>query len=151
MMLRNIFCILLQDSSAAEYASQAEVDEHVAKAVLRFDDTELVLGIRRANGNPQSPIFDVFWQELQHYLDKITAVDERKHGDVLHMPLAIPVCHLQELIKKRLEEKFPVSTPVILSQEWIRLVFSIKPVYRESLTLYWPFQCEIWHSDSLTA
>ena len=64
MMLRNIFRTLLQDSSAAEYASQAEVDEHVAKAVLRFDDPELVLDLRRANGNPQSTIFYVFWQEL---------------------------------------------------------------------------------------
>ena len=112
-MLRNIFRTLLQDSSAAEYASQAEEDEHVAKAVLRFDDPELVLDLRQANGNPQSAIFDVFWQELQHYLDEITAVDERRHGDVLHMPLAISVRHLQELIKKRLEEKFPVSTPAI--------------------------------------
>ena len=59
MMLRNIFHTLLQDSSAAEYALQAEVDEHVAKAVLRFDDPELVLDLRRANGNPQSAFFCV--------------------------------------------------------------------------------------------
>ena len=33
-MLQNTFRTLLQDSSAAEYALQAEVDEYVAKAVL---------------------------------------------------------------------------------------------------------------------
>ena len=124
MMLRNIFRTLLHDSSAAKYASQAEVDEDIAKAVLRFDDPELVLDLRRANGNPQSAIFYVFWQQLQDYLDEITAVDERRYGDVLHMPLAISVRYLQELIKKRLKEKFPVSTPAIPSQEWIRLQFS---------------------------
>ena len=42
----------------------------------------------------------------------------------MHMPLTISVHHLQELIKKRLEETFPVSTPAIPSQEWICLQFS---------------------------
>ena len=37
MMLQNIFRTLLQDNSAAE---------HVAKAVLRFDDPELVLDLQ---------------------------------------------------------------------------------------------------------
>ena len=91
---------------------------------MLFDDPELVLDLRRANGNPQSTIFDAFWRELPDYLDEITAVDERRHGDVMHMPLTISVYHLQELIKKRLEEKFPVSTPAISLQEWIRLQFS---------------------------
>ena len=127
------------------------MDEHVAKAVLRFEDLELVLDLRRANGNPQSTIFDVFWKELQHYLDEVTAVGERRHGDILYTPLAISVCHLQKLIKKRLEEKFPVSTPAIPSQEWICLQFSPANPFTEKALCYRPFQREIWHSDSATA
>ena len=136
MMLRNIFRTLMQDSSAAEYASQAEGDEQVANAGLRFDNPELVIDLRRANANPQSTIFDVFWKEFQHYLDEITAVDERQHRDVLHMPLAISVCHLQELIKKRLEEKFPVSSPAIPSQEWKRLQFSPSNPFTQKALCY---------------
>ena len=47
--------------------------------------------LRKANGNP---ILDCFWQELQAYLDELLlAVDDRRHGETLHMPLAISVRH----------------------------------------------------------
>ncbi len=89
MVLRNIYRTLLQDSSSAQYSSEAAVDERVAKAVLQLDDPQMVMDLRRMNGKP---IFDAFWQELQLYLDETNlAVDERRHGDVLHMPLAISV------------------------------------------------------------
>ena len=37
------------------------------------------------NGKPDSTIFDHFWNIFWCVL----AVDERRHGDVMHMPLAI--------------------------------------------------------------
>ena len=57
-------------------------------------------------------------------LDEVTlAVDERRHGDVMHMPLAISVRNLQEIISGRLMEKLPDFLPLIPSQEWLRLQF----------------------------
>ena len=70
--------------------------------------------------------FDYFWEELQAYLDEITpAVDERRHSEVLHMQYAVSVrhCHLHEVIAERLQQKFPDTTPVIRSSEWLRLQF----------------------------
>ena len=123
MILRNMYHTLLYDSSSPEYAGQAEVDERVANAILNVDDPEIVLDLRRANGKLNSTIFDKFWDELQAYFDEMTlAVDERRRGDVLHMPLAIPIRQLQEVIE-RLTKKFPDATPPIPSQEWIRLQF----------------------------
>ena len=85
----------MQDGSAAQFSPEAAVDEHVAKAVLQLDDPQIVVDLRRMNGKPNSTIFDTFWQELQLYLDETNlAVDERRHGDVLHMPLAISICNL---------------------------------------------------------
>ena len=102
MILRNIYHTLLHDSSSPEYAGQAEVDERVANVILHVDDPEIVLDLRRANGKPNSTIFDKFWDELQAYFDEMTlAVDERRHGDVLHMPLAISIRQLQEVIVER--------------------------------------------------
>ena len=57
----------------------------------------VVLDLCKANGNPKSTTSDTFWREGQAYLDEITlAVDDRRHGETLHMPLAIPVCHLRK-------------------------------------------------------
>ena len=67
MIRRNIYRTLLQDGSAAQYSSEAAVDERVAKAVLQLDDPQIVMDLRRMNGKPNSTIFDAFWQELQLY------------------------------------------------------------------------------------
>ena len=99
MFLRNIYRTLLQDCSAAEYSSEADVDERVAKAVVELDDPDIVLDLRKLNGKPNSTMFDEFWHELQLYMDEVNlAVDERRHGDVLHMPLAISIRNLQEIV-----------------------------------------------------
>ena len=50
-------------------------------------------------------------------------MDERRHGDVLHMPFATSLRHLRELIQARLKAKFPNQCPPIPCLEWIRLQF----------------------------
>ena len=116
--------MLSNDSSSAEYSSQAQVDEHVARALLDLDDPEILLDLRRCNGKPNATLFNVFWQELQTFLDEIEpAVDERRHGDTLHMPFAVSIRHLRGIVEERLKQKFPDSTPAIRSIEWIRLQF----------------------------
>ena len=137
MILCNIYRILLHDSSAPQYASEAQVDECVAKAVLQLDDPEIILDLRRTNGKPNSTIFDEFWDELQSYLDEIIlAVDERRHGDVMHMPFAVSIRHLLELITERLKSKHPDSTVAIPSQEWVRLQFWPANAYTERAVRY---------------
>jgi len=58
------------------------------------------------NGNPKCTKFDAFWNELEEYLEEITtAVNERTQVDVMHIPLAISIRHLQDLITNRLQTK----------------------------------------------
>ena len=71
MVLRNIHRTLLGDCSSAEYSSQAKVDERVTRALVDVNDPDIVLDLRRLNGKPTSSTFDVFWSELQSYLDEI--------------------------------------------------------------------------------
>lgn len=121
MVLRNMYRTLLHDSTCS---AQPEVDERVAKAVLELDDPEVLLDLRKSNGNPKTSLFDSFWEELQAYLDEITpAVDDRRHGEVLHMPYAVSARHLREIVAERLKQKFPDSSPAIPSTEWLRLQF----------------------------
>ena len=120
MLLRNIYRTLLNDESAPYCAVQGKIDERVALAVISVDDPDIIL----ANGNPSSTIFDTFWQELQAYLDELLlAVDDRRHGEALHMPLAISVRHLREKIIERLHSAYETVMPAVPSEEWIRLQF----------------------------
>ena len=65
------------------------------------------------NGKPNSTM--LFGNlELHLYLDETSlAVDERRHGDVMHMPQAI--LNLQEVIAGQLKEKY---TPPVPLQDW---------------------------------
>lgn len=50
------------------------------------------------------------------YFDEMTlALDERRHGNVLNMPLATSIRQLQEVVTERLKKKFPKSNPRIPS------------------------------------
>ena len=80
MLLRNIYRTLLNNEAASSSAMVAKIDERVAQAVISIDDPDIVLDLRKANGNPKSTTFDRFWQEVQAYLDEMTlAVDDRRH------------------------------------------------------------------------
>lgn len=123
-LLRNIYRNLLDDGSSASCSHETEVDERVAKAVMEIDDPSIVMDLRSLNGKPTSSKFDAFWQELATYLEEITpAVDDRRHGETLHMPLAVSIRDLHEQITQRLKQKHPEEVPVVPSLEWVRLQF----------------------------
>ena len=107
MVLRNIYKTLLHDSSSASNSFEKGVDEQVAKAILEMDDPDIILDLHQTNGHVESSRFDSFWKELQCYFDEITLpVDERRHGNTLHMPLAISVSNLCDIITARLQDKY---------------------------------------------
>ena len=124
MVLRNIYKTLLHDSSSASNSFEKGVDERVAKAILEMDDPDIILDLRQTNGHVESSRFDSFWKELQCYFDEITLpVDERRHGNTLHMPLAISVSNLCDIITARLQDKYPECMPAVPSKSWVRLQF----------------------------
>ena len=66
----------------------------------------------------------MFWEELSKFLEEINpAVDDRRHGETLHMPIAVSIRHLREVIIERLMQRFPGQEKNIPSEEWIRLQF----------------------------
>lgn len=123
-VLRNMYKSLVEDTSASSCAAEKEVDDRIAQAALDLDDTDIILDLRKLNGNPQSSKFDDFWQALDEFLEEsMLAVDDRRHRDILHMPVAISVRHLRETVVERLEKKFPGELRSVPSEEWIRLQF----------------------------
>ena len=123
-ILRSIYRDLTDDSFTAESVLQQKVDERVAKAVLAVESPDIMLDLRKLNGRPKSAHFDEFWAELSRFLEEINpAVDDRRHGETLHMPIAVSIRHLRDMITERLLQKFPGQEVSIPSEEWIRLQF----------------------------
>ena len=137
MVLHNLYRTLLEDQSSASCSAESEVNEPVAWALIEMSDTDIILDLRKTNGSAKSTKFEKFWEEMQSYFDETTlAVDERRHSEVLHMPFAISLHHLRELITTRLNEKFPEITPPVPSLEWIRLQFLPANPYTERALRY---------------
>ena len=85
----------------------------VIQALLDLDDLQLVLDLRELNGNPHSTRFDVVWDDLAQYLEDTTmAADERHHTSMMHMPIAIFVCDLKDIIIERFQKKHSNLPPV---------------------------------------
>ena len=79
--------------------TEQAVNERVANTLVHLDDPDMLLDLRKLNGKVKSSAFDPFWDELQVHLDEIIpAVDERRHSATLHMPIAISVRHLRDII-----------------------------------------------------
>ena len=120
-ILRCIYDDITADLSSAPSLAQRCVDERVAKAVLSIENPGIIPDLQTFNGNPKSTLFDGFWTELSAFLEEINpAVDYYRHGETLHMPIAVSIRHLREVIAERLQLKFPGQKK---KHSWIRLQF----------------------------
>ena len=122
-----MYKVLTGDCSSSRSTSEKQIDERITKLAeeaFELDEPDILLDLRKMNGKPNATTFEQFWVELSCYLEEITpAVDDRRHGTSLHMPIAISVSDLRDIISERLHKKFPDEVPDLPSVEWIRLQF----------------------------
>ena len=98
----------------------------LAEEVFEMDEPEVLLDLRKLNGNPNSTLFDKFWEELSTYM---YLEDDRRHGNTLHMPIPISVGDLRSIVEEHLRTKFPEEEPSLPYIEWIRLQFAPRNPY----------------------
>ena len=104
-VLCHMYRTLINDCSGPSNESKREVDERVAEALESY---MIQYDIRILNGNVKLSKHDPFWDELTVYLEELTpAVDERRHSDTPHTPVAVSLSHLMDLVKERLKKKYP--------------------------------------------
>ena len=116
-VLRNVYKTLMGDSSSATSEVERAVDEWVTEALLTLDDPEIVYDFHRLNGRPKSGKFDAFWVKLGVYIEElIPAVDDRQHSETTHMPFAISLRHLRQIM-----ERLELVECEVPSLEWLRL------------------------------
>ena len=76
--------------------------------MLTIGDPDILLDLQKLNGNIKVTLFDDFCTELSLFLEEvIPAVDDQRHGEMLHMPIAVSVRHLRDIITEQLSLKFP--------------------------------------------
>ena len=136
MVLRKIFCELSGDLSSSKTAEQRIIDERVAEFLVTSDDPSILLDMRALNGKLGSTKFE---DEVDKLVLENAAVQERRHGDCLYLPIAMSVEDLRNMIVSRLPEGMPIP-----SIEWIWLQFwpynSLCKCFR---TLHWSIQPEV--------
>jgi len=93
-LLRMIYHKLTGDILAAESTNEAKVDACI-KLVLELGDPNITTDLREYNeGRPEK--YNTFWNKAAIFLagkasDLVTAVDERRHDQIVHLATAISI------------------------------------------------------------
>ena len=85
----------------------------------------------RHHNHGRESIYDPFWEECRKYLQEETAVDDRRHDEILHLAKAISVRDLLEQVKAKCPEGIPIP-----SEQWLRLQFWPKNKTNKSALQY---------------
>ena len=87
------------------------------------DVSEEALADLRQHNPGRPPKYDAFWEECRKYLEEKveTPVDERRHGEVVHLAKALSARDLLDQVAKQC----PPGTPIPCKQ-WLRLQFCPK-------------------------
>ena len=120
-VLWHMYKDLVGDSSAAIITSQEEVDERVA-AFFELEEPDLILiyDLHETYTGKVSR-FDVFWSKAKEFLEEDvgTAVDDRRHSQVVHLAKAILVRDLKEQVKSRCPADTPIPSEVYIYLQFL--------------------------------
>ncbi|PKC62311.1 hypothetical protein RhiirA1_443979 [Rhizophagus irregularis] len=102
-------------------------------------DSNITVDLRINNGF-KGTSFDIFWEEVDSYFNENTpAVDDRRHGSTLYIPIVLSIRDLRESIISRLQTRLGNPLPSetnIPSDEWIRVQFTPKNTLAHSVINY---------------
>ena len=85
--------------------------------MIEMEDANVAGDLRSLN-HGQTSKYDQFWEECEKFLNEETAVDDRRHGEVVHLARVISVRDLVEQVKSQCSDDIPIP-----SVEWVRLQF----------------------------
>ena len=105
-ILRSIYSELSLDATAQQNPA---LDARVQNALLA-DDPDLVLDMRHMNPGRPSETFTEFFDKLSSKVEELSAVDERRHGNVCHFSKYISVPDLITETAKELPENTPIPS-----------------------------------------
>ena len=125
-ILRSMYAELTLDASASQNPS---LDERLRVAILS-EDPEMVIDLRHVNQGRPDDTFNVFFEQLDKILEKVTAADERRHN-IEHMSHFISV---RDMIEQTVKE-CPPDTKVP-SESTVLFAFVPRNAYKKTAKLY---------------
>ncbi|CAB4406022.1 unnamed protein product [Rhizophagus irregularis] len=138
VLLRNLYHDLTGDATIAPNNITKELDERL-RWMLTLQDPNITVDLRINNGF-KGTSFDIFWEEVDSYFNENTpAVDDRRHGSTLYMPIVLSIRDLRKSIISRLQTRLgnPLPSEInIPSDEWIRVQFTPKNTLAHSAINY---------------
>ena len=101
-VLRHFYRDLTADQSGSSSLSEQEVDERLC-ALFELEEPDLIYDLRAQNSGRPSDRFQIFWQKAKDFLEEDvgTAVDDRRHLQVVHLAKAISVHDFRQQVKQR--------------------------------------------------
>ena len=104
--------------AAAPTLDQEDID-HRIREIIDLEDPDVVPDLRTLNAG-QPTRYDVFWEECEKFLSEEVglAIDDRRHGQIVHLARAISIGDLVEQVKSHCSDN-----TLIPSVEWVRLQF----------------------------
>ena len=117
-VLKHVYKDLAGDVSAADTLSQAEVYKRVS-TFFELEDPDLMYDLQELYAGRHTK-FDLFWAKAKEFLEEDigTAVDDRRHSQIVHLAKAVSVKDFRDQVAAKL----PVNTP-IPSNSYIPLQF----------------------------
>ncbi|XP_070538845.1 uncharacterized protein [Ptychodera flava] len=130
-VMNDMYKYLTNDQSALPNKVSKEVQERL-HLLLSSQDPDIVHDLRLLNEG-RAGVYDKFWDETEKYLNEksMKAVDDRRHGTVCHMSVAISLPDLHEHVVARL----PPNTQVP-SLQWLYLQFMPQNKFSTRATIY---------------
>lgn len=126
-----LYQFLTNDQSEMPNKISKEVQARL-KLLVQTQDPDIVYDLRENNkGRPEK--FNEFWNEVDSYLNEqeAKAVDDRRHGTICHLSVAMSVPDLREIIKSRL-----AVDNAIPSVKWLYLQFMPRNPYLKTAFHY---------------
>ena len=120
-VLRAYYREISGDCSSSSNLVEAEIDKRVQLVLdMEPEDPNTIIDLHSLNSSAGRAKYEVFWDHCSQVLNESigTAVDDRRHGQVVHLAQAISIRDFRDQVEKHC----PAGTP-IPSLEWIRLQF----------------------------
>ena len=120
-ILRAFYREISNDCSASSNLLEAEIDKRVQLVLdMEPEDPNTVIDLRSLNSSAGRTKYDVFWEHASRIINESigVAVDDRRHGQVVHLAQYISVRDFREQVEKQCPPGVPIP-----SIEWIRLQF----------------------------
>ncbi|XP_078597452.1 uncharacterized protein LOC144873716 [Branchiostoma floridae x Branchiostoma japonicum] len=130
VVLREMYQFLTNDASVEECQLSKDIRQRL-KILLDSEDPDLIVDMRSLNEKKES--YEEFWSEASKVIEEmqLASVNDRRHGQVCYMALAMSIPDFISQVAKRLPKETNIPCP-----SWVSLQFWPKNAFADKAVRY---------------